>query len=658
MKVNLNALGHTINVSPQSMNMQTGPVNKDRIAKGIELLKAYKKGKENLENRIIENEKWYKMRHWDLIRKKEANQDPEPATAWLFNSLANKHADAMDNYPAPNILPREETDESEAQNLSDIIPLVIEKNEFELTYNDAWWDKLKNGTAAYGIFFNKELENGLGDIDIRSMDLLNLFWEPGKRDIQKGRNFFIVDLVDDDILEEEFPFLKGKLHNKVITIADYVHDDTIDTTDKSLVVDWYYKKKSGGKWILHLTKFVGENKIWSSEDDELYAENGFYDHGEYPVYFDVLFPEKGSPVGFGYVDVMKNPQMYIDKLDQIIVRNALQSGKKRWFIKDNSTINEQEYADWGKDFVHVAGALNEENIREIQISPLDAFIVQHRQQKIDELKETSGTNDFNRGNSGGGVTAASAIAALQEAGNKLARDMIKGSYRTFTKIVYLCIELDRQFYDEERKFRIEGPNGKPKYISHSNAGIKPQELPKVYEDEGMIPNPEMLALGKTIMMPDPDYEPKYRKPVFDIKVKPQKSNPFSRMAQNELAKEMYIGGFFDPMKAEQAIIALELMDFEGKESIVEKISQNQMLIQQMQQMKMTMDKMAMVIEQITGRPMMGENIEQSRTSRRVSTRANPAMRGVNGAVQNSQTSYAEKIAGNASANVGGGMNRG
>lgn len=635
MEVKINAFGHTLQISPQSIN--TGPVDKNMITKGIEILKKYKKGKENLENRIIENEKWYKMRHWELIRKKANNQDPEPTTAWLFNSLANKHADAMDNYPEPNILPREQSDEEEAQNLSDIIPLVIEKNKFERTYNDAWWYKLKNGTCAYGVFWNKELENGLGDIDIRCLDLLNLFWEPGKRDIQKSRSFFIVDLVDDDILEEEYPHLRGKLHNKVIDVKQYVYDDTIDTTDKSVVVDWYYKKRYDGKWILHLTKFVGENKIWSSEDDELYAKTGIYDHGEYPVIFDVLFPEEGSPVGFGYIDVMKNPQMYIDKLDQIIVRNALQAGKKRWFIKDNGNVNEKEYADWNNDFVHVSGDVSETNIREIQIKPLDAFIVQHRQQKIDELKETSGTNDFNRGNTGGGVTAAAAIAALQEAGNKLARDMIKGSYRAFTEITYMCIELIRQFYDEERKFRIEGPSGQPKYISYSNARLKPQELPKAYEDEGLIPDPDMLALGKTVMVPDPNYEPKYRKPIFDIKVKPQKTNPFSRMAQNELAKELYAAGFFDPSRADQALIALELMDFEGKASIIERISRNQTLLMQMQQMKQTMDKMAMIIEQITGRPMTDEGMEVQKGNIRT--------------LQNKQPTYTEQIVQNASVSI-------
>lgn len=255
------------------------------------------------------------------------------------------------------------------------------------------------------------------------------------------------------------------------------------------------------------------------------------------------------------------------------MKNALMAGKKRWFIKDNGGINEKEYADWSKDFIHVAGSLNDDNIKEIAVSPLDGFIVNHLQMKIDELKETSGNRDFSQGSTSGGVTAAAAIAALQESGNKLSRDMIKGSYRVHTKLVGLCIELIRQFYDETRCFRIEGPQGDTRFIEYSNAGIVEQPLPAAYQGE----------------------EPASRVPIFDIKIKPQKSNPFSRAAQNELAKELYSMGFFNPAQADMALAALDLMDFEGKQKVTERVSQNGTLFQQIQQMQQTMDKMALLI---------------------------------------------------------------
>ena len=76
----------------------------EKIKEGRELLEKYQNGKKMLDKRIVDNEQWYKMRHWEQLRK--AGNGPQTASAWLFNSLANKHADAMDNYPQPNFLPR------------------------------------------------------------------------------------------------------------------------------------------------------------------------------------------------------------------------------------------------------------------------------------------------------------------------------------------------------------------------------------------------------------------------------------------------------------------------------------------------------------------------------------------------------------------------
>ncbi|MBQ7834230.1 MAG: hypothetical protein IJ385_00445, partial [Ruminiclostridium sp.] len=193
--------------------------------------------------------------------------------------------------------------------------------------------------------------------------------------------------------------------------------------------------------------------------------------------------------------------------------------------------------------VHVEGDISEERLRPINVSQLPPSCINILQMKINELKETSANSDFNRGNAGGGVTAASAIAALQEAGNKVSRDMLKTTYRAYTAINYLCIELIRQFYTELRSFRISTPDGGYEFSDYSNAGLKTEK-------------------GQNNL---------WRKPVFDIAVKTQKKSPYTRLAQNELAKELFRLGFFNPSNSVQALAALEIMDFEGKRAIEEKI---------------------------------------------------------------------------------------
>ena len=215
------------------------PIGMKEIQEAAAILKKYKDGKANLETRIVEDEQWWELRHWEVIRRQKNTVNPQPTSAWLFNAILNKHADAMDNYPEPVVLPREKSDEESARMLSSVLPVVMEYNEFEQTYNDNWWEKLKHGTSVYGVFWNSAKENGLGDIDIQEIDLLKLFWEPGITDIQKSRNLFIVELVDEDLLDRQYPQYAGKMGGSTVDVKEYLYDDTVDNTGKSACAGWH-----------------------------------------------------------------------------------------------------------------------------------------------------------------------------------------------------------------------------------------------------------------------------------------------------------------------------------------------------------------------------------------------------------------------------------
>ena len=570
----------TVKYEPGSGSEQ-GPITQETVALAEETLRKYKDGKTNLENRIIENEQWWKLRHWETIRKnqaKGANKEPEPTSAWLFNSLANKHADAMDNYPSASVLPREQSDNASAEQLSEILPVIIEQNGYKKTYSAKWWYKLKQGSACEGVFWNPQKYNGLGDIEIKKIDLLNLFWEPGIENIQDSRNIFHVCLRDNDVLSQEYPQLKGKLGGKTIETSQYIYDDNIDTSEKSVVVDWYYKRLVGSRTVLHYCKFCNGEVLFASENDPQYAESGFYNHGKYPFVFDTLFPEEGSLVGFGYLDIMKDPQMQIDKYDQAFMQSAVAASRRRFFINAASgKINEKEFLDVSNPFVHVDGRLGEDSIKEITMTPLNDIYVALRTNKIDELKETSGNRDFSQGSTTSGVTAASAIAALQEAGSKLSRDMIQTSYDSYEEVLYLCIELIRQFYDAPRSFRITGKSGEQEFVSYDNRAIQP---------EG-----ERTEFG---------IDMSGRMPIFDIKVRAQRNNPFSRLSHNELALQFYSSGFFNPEMTDQALACIDMMDFEGKDSVVRKISQNGTLYEQLKTMQQQLMQMAQIVDAQNG----------------------------------------------------------
>ena len=566
------------------------PVGEAQVAEAMQTLQRYKAGKAALDKRLVDNELWFRMGHWKNYSNPMMPGKSQPSSGWLFNSIANKHADAMDNYPEPNVLPRAADDEDTARALSSVLPVVLEQADYEQVYSDCWWRKLKQGTGVTGIFWDPQMRGGLGDIAVRSMNLLMLDWEPGVEDIQASPDFFSLSLEDTAQLTAQYPQLAGRTAG-VLDVPRYIHEEGQDTSTKSVVVDWYYKRPDeNGRMVLHYCKFCNGVVLYASQNDPALAQRGLYDHGQYPFVFDALFVEEDSPAGFGYIDVMKDCQTAIDKMNHAMDENVLLAAKQRYVLSDTAGVNEEELADFSRDIVHVAGRLNDDSFRPLQTAGLQGNSLSYRQSRIEELKEISGNRDMTQGGTAGGVTAASAIAALQEAGSKLSRDMLKSAYRAFAKQCYLIIELMRQFYDEQRVFRIVGADGGNQFVPFSAEALR------------AVPGGSLggVELGS-------------REPIFDIVVSAAKKSTFSRLSQNETAKECYQLGLFNPQNADAALAALDMMDFEGIEKVRQRVRQNGTLARQLAQMQDQMVRMAAVIE------MQGQNPDSGGLTRSVSS---------------------------------------
>ena len=566
--------------APEAMSAAgVQPIGAEQIKKFMMVLQKYKAGKVQTENRVVASENWWKLRN-TIEEKKITNIGGDggftATSGWLHNVIVSKHADAMEAYPEPNILPREEADKGEARMLSAIVPCVLEQNQFEATYSDNAWQKLKTGTGVYKVVWDKGKLHGLGDISVERVNLLNIYWEPGVTDIQRSRYFFHTELCDKDVLEQRYPQLEGNLKGKSFMSTKFLYDDHVDTENKHTVIEVYYHKFVEGRKTLQYCKFVGDQVLYATENDMQpvvdqvsqqvkppMAQTGLYDHGKYPYVFDALYPIEGSPCGYGYVDICRNPQMVIDLLNTSFVKNAMVGAVPRYFRRQDGGVNTEQFLDLSNPLVDVTGNIDENALRRIDHNSLDGSYLAVLDRTIQELRETSGNTETSTGNISSGVTAASAIAALQEASGKGSKDSTQTSYRAYSQIVDLCIELIRQFYNLPRQFRILGEYGMQQYISYTNAGIVQQHQGNDFgQDMG------------------------FRLPVFDIKVSAQKKNVYTKVSQNELALQFFQYGFFNPQTTDQTLMCLEMMDFDGKDGIMQKVAQNgtmfQKLIQYMQ----------------------------------------------------------------------------
>ena len=549
-------------------------IGAEELKKFMKILHAYKAGKANTDRRIIASENWWKLRN-TLEERKETEIGLDGGftsrSGWLHNVIVSKHADAMESYPAPTFLPREESDRQEAELLQAIVPCILEHNQFEKTYSDAMWQKMKTGTGAYKIVWDGKLLNGLGDIRVERVNLLNLYWQPGITDIQQSRYFFQTEMVEKEVLKQQYPHLEQGLRSTGAFSSRFLYDDPVSTADYATVIEVYYHRHREGRQVLHYCRFVGDQVLFATENETeeqtdpqgnvqpSLSETGLYAHGKFPYVLDPLFPIEGSPCGYGYVDLCRNPQTEIDLMKTSFVKNAMVGAIPRYLVRDSGNVKAEDLLDLSKPLVAVSGSLDEMAFRRIEHISLDGNYLNLLQQDINELRETSGNTETSTGSVSSGVTAASAIAALQEASGKGSRDSTKASYRAFCQIVEFCVELIREFYTLPRQFRITGQQGQYRYISYTNAGLRPQ--------------PQAL-LGQFMGL---------RKPVFDIRICAQRKNIFSTVSQNELALQLFKLGFFNPQLADQAVACLQLMEFEGKDAMVQNISRGGQMLGKLRQ---------------------------------------------------------------------------
>lgn len=500
-----------------------------------------------------ENEEYWKTNHWH--KKNVKPDEPQPVTPVIFSTIENLLADIMDNFPEPVILAQEKNDDEIADALTDVVKFILEKRNFKHKFKQNKRSLLIKGASVTQVFWNKDLYNGLGDIDILNWDIKNFLWDTKVEDIQDGRACFKFSWYPLEYFKAYYPDKWEKFREEKYSKDTENKLTYDDKRNEYLLIEYWYKKwdEKKQKWNVHMAKLAGGVLLeWS----EPLFPDGIYEHGKYPFIIDAIYKLEGEPVGFGIIDLFKNLQDYIDKLDQIIVKNALQSGKTRLLVSRSSGIDIDDIADWSKDVIE-GDVITDNMVRWFQAAPLNPYVMQHMINKIDILKEESGQNQFTRGEGGKGITAASAILALQEAGSKRSRSIIYEIYEKYSDMIEMIIELIKQFYTESRTFRIRGANDKVIKFSNEN-------LIKFVDNEGEI-------LQKYIE--------------FDIRVSAQKQSPYSRLYQNELAIQLRQLGILNEIEL------LEMLDFEGKDKVLDSVRQRLDIQAQMQQMQQMVAQM-------------------------------------------------------------------
>ncbi len=485
-------------------------------------------------NRLEKAERMYRGDHWWDVPVRDPNE-PRPVTPVLQSTVENVSADLLDMLPEAVITAESAEDTLLARTVEAIVRQNHDAACYEREYQKLTHDLLVGGYMVQEVGYDPLLNRGLGGAFIRHVDNRSILFDPLVTDVQDSRAVFKIAMRTRAWLYERYPQCAPEIRagGDMYRAEDAVRDGTLqaDRSDAVLVLECWWRAfdARANRFSVHMARLAAGQVL---EDSRAVKPEGYYAHGEYPFVVTPLFMRKGSCLGYGFVDMFEMQQRFSDKLDQIVLKNALMASRNKLLVTHASGFDAEDLRDWAKD-VHQGESLG--GLTWFSTPPLPAYIISYIQAMRESIKEESGANDFSRGNTTGGITAASAIAALQEMSAKRARMAARQMHNAFKDAVRMEIEVEREFCLFTREVNVT-VDGEARRVRFSSA---------LLEREGK-------RGGK--------------RPVeFYISIKVQKANRWSVMSQNELVLEMTKLGVITPEQA------AGLMLYDGKDEIMKQV---------------------------------------------------------------------------------------
>lgn len=522
-----------------SIKPSPGDSASDLVSAIQSLYDEYKTAYRDEWDRLTANEKMYHGDHWSDTGS--GSNEPQPVMPIIFSTVENIQADLMDEYPEAVVTPESSNDEKIGKILTRVVAQNHEACDYLYEYNDLIHDLLVGGYMIQEVGWDPNLNYGFGGAYIRCVSNKNIMFDPLCANIQDGRAVFKIERLPTSWFKQHYPDYADHFSGG----SDLVPDDHFsfgteveskETNYMILLEAWIRTYDAENhKYSVHMLQIAGGQLL---ENSYIEKPEGYFMHGMYPFVCTPLYKIKGSPFGYGIVDMFKNPQQYSDKINQILLKNALTAGTNRILVQKGSA-DLDEIRDFSKQIIEVS---NIGGITWFQDRPLPAFLMNYMINMQNGIKEEAGSNDFSRGNTTGGVTAASAITALMDASSKRSRKEAQVIHNGFAQAVRMELEVEREFETETRTVEIT-VMGEKQSLSVQEGFFK-------------------------------DVQNGYDKlPVeFRVSIKPARESRFTKLSNNELILQimtMYQGRTINPA------ILMEAMDFEGKDIVLEKLKASQ-----------------------------------------------------------------------------------
>lgn len=487
----------------------------------------------------------------------------------LKSTFNNCVADQMDNMPEALMLPETAQLSELSEDMTDIVRFVMNRNNYESLHRKRVEDCFCTGTSITQIAWDPSMDDGKGNVAVVRWPVEAFLWDPAADDVQNARAVFKLSWHPMSWYKEHYPDRYEAMGTDEfvydeLAMPDAQKDNQVADEGRAMLFEYWYRKYDAKTMRYSINVAFLAGGIVLEQMENVYA------HGMYPFVLDVYTPIEGLPVGDGLIQEMIPMMRYVNRYASYIDMNLRMASKGRLLIDRNAGIDKEALLNWENDVVE-GDRIDPSALQWLQNQPFTSMVTQQMLQLQTDIKQDSGQNQFTRGETAGGVTAASAISALQEAGGKITRLRTNVFNQGFKAIVEQVLWLISQFYDKKRVLFVTGDKN----------GIATKR--EIQAD------PERLFGRKGSQHLPP--------PPYTVQIQVQRRNPLRQQAQNELIIQAYNmsaqSGQYFPLST-----LFELLYVDGKDRIIPVLRQNEAYMQQMQQMQAQVEQQASQIQQM------------------------------------------------------------
>lgn len=441
---------------------------------------------------------------------------PNSEDNFVFLAVTNQAASITANTPEAVIEGTGDDDDEVAKKLTYLSRFNDNRNNFRAIWRKTVLQFLSYGPAIGGVLWDPEWTGGtgpnrwVGDVRIFNINRKDIFFDPAIINLEERLQecAFITRKPRKKLswIKDRWPE-KGKYVGSENN-TDILQDEGQDPQQAYVIEHWH----KGKPWTVPKevkAKYLEqadiaetmENDPYKAQDlrdmakGELkgihvaYVANGVflgyepyvYDDGQYPFVYKCLYHDENSPFGFGEIRNTKIPQVMHNKADEIEIEAYSRQGLGGMFYEDGAISGKQlteieRNSGRGGMYFKVNSI---HRLKDRDGVKVPASLTNYKEHKQRMVETVSANTPIQQGLSPGANISYSTVAELGARTDVRGKQKIEILEDFLVEMNKLRVSRFRQFYTEERYYRLKG-----KFGQRIEGTFNASEMSRAWEREG------------------------------------------------------------------------------------------------------------------------------------------------------------------------------